>query len=632
MPRLLSLPRALSVPMLLALQAVPPAWAATGTEASSAPAEAVQRCLGTRERDPLAAMELAGQLLRRTDLDPLERIKALSCQGVAATLAGDMQQAMAAAEGLQDALEGDTGLAPGDQLRALSQLGRILHEAGQIQRAVQTYERLIATGSAIGGDEATRMQASTFHNIGLIHADFLDSDDVAIGYYRQAIALLHSIDEGAAIPLHSLGIALQRQGKADQALAALREAAAAIDGDTWRLLQLRIDSAIAALDPALDAPARLARLAGIRQQQARLPDPIHEGVTLARMAVAEIHAAGPEQALAHAGASLELTRQSRTPTDIYASLDALAEVHAALGNTRQVLDYTTRKHDMKLASLRGQRLEMLGAIQAGNQDVSTQLELERLRHREQIRQLEEQRETTLRTAAIVLLLFLVLGMAGFVLLQRRRQAQLRILSERDSLTGLANRHAATAALEAMAAQEHPGEARNVLFLIDIDHFKQINDSFGHDAGDRVLAGVATRLRAACRPQDLVSRWGGEEFLVACPGLSPQEAGAVAERLRSAMRHRLPLPEGDREVTASLGLAPAPFFDAPAGHPSRRWNHALRMADRALYAAKQRRDAWVGYWGGRLTATNLDQAGIDPAANPQVLQMGPAPAPAGQAHP
>src|SRR5690606_32974517 len=128
----------------------------------------------------------------------------------------------------------------------------------QIQRAVQTYERLIATGSAIGGDEATRMQASTFHNIGLIHADFLDSDDVAIGYYRQAIALLHSIDEGAAIPLHSLGIALQRQGKADQALAALREAAAAIDGDTWRLLQLRIDSAIAALDPALDAPARLA--------------------------------------------------------------------------------------------------------------------------------------------------------------------------------------------------------------------------------------------------------------------------------------------------------------------------------------------------------------------------------------
>src|SRR5690606_32974519 len=113
------------------------------------------------------------------------------------------------------------------------------------------------------------------------------------------------------------------------------------------------------------------RLAGIRQQQARLPDPIHEGVTLARMAVAEIHAAGPEQALAHAGASLELTRQSRTPTDIYASLDALAEVHAALGNTRQVLDYTTRKHDMKLASLRGQRLEMLGAIQAGNQDVST---------------------------------------------------------------------------------------------------------------------------------------------------------------------------------------------------------------------------------------------------------------------
>ena len=168
------------------------------------------------------------------------------------------------------------------------------------------------------------------------------------------------------------------------------------------------------------------------------------------------------------------------------------------------------------------------------------------------------------------------------------------------LTGLGNRRAAARKLDAMTIQRGPEGTRHVLFLIDVDHFKQINDGHGHHVGDEVLVALAAKLKAACRPTDLVARWGGEEFLVACTSLTREQAEQVATRLRRAMAHTLETAHATRLVTVSLGLAPIPFFDGgndPAAASC--WDYALRMADRALYAAKRHRDAWVGYWGAQL---------------------------------
>jgi len=357
--------------------------------------------------------------------------------------------------------------------------------------------------------------------------------------------------------------------------------------------------------------------------QAGVPDPVGEGLSLARMAMLQVQAGAAAQALELARRSLELTRPSGSPNDIYASLDALVAAHAALGNTRLALQQAEFKHSLKQQYLRRQRLEMLAGLQARNQDAASQRELERLRYEEQIRRLEEQEARTLRNATMLTLLVLLAASLVFALLQRRGRAQLQRLSEIDALTGLANRHAATAALNALATQRCQGQARHVLFLIDVDHFKQINDGHGHHTGDQVLAGVGARLRQACRAQDLVARWGGEEFLVACPDLERDQAAAMAARLHQAMGFTLDTAAGPRAVTASLGLAPIPFFDdAPEHHAARRWDYALRMADRALYAAKERRDAWVGYWGARLPE---DEAAAEavlecPEAAPQVVEV------------
>lgn len=255
---------------------------------------------------------------------------------------------------------------------------------------------------------------------------------------------------------------------------------------------------------------------------------------------------------------------------------------------------------MSLQGSLSRQTTALAELQAHSQALSTQRELERMRTESRIQTLENEKARLLSAAVIAVLILLLVAATGFGLLLRKRHRQLRRLSEVDVLTGLGNRRAAARKLDAMAVQRGPEDTRHVLFLIDVDHFKQINDSHGHHVGDEVLVALAARLKAACRPTDLVARWGGEEFLVACTSLTREQAEQVASRLRRAMAYTLETTHAARLVTVSLGLAPIPFFDSgDEPSPASCWDYALRMADRALYAAKCHRDAWVGYWGAQL---------------------------------
>ena len=255
---------------------------------------------------------------------------------------------------------------------------------------------------------------------------------------------------------------------------------------------------------------------------------------------------------------------------------------------------------MSLQGSLSRQTTALAELQAHSQALSSQRELERMRNESRIQALENEKARLLSAAVIAVLVLLLAAATGFGLLLRKRHRQLRRLSEVDVLTGLGNRRAAARRLDAMANQRGPEGTRHVLFLIDVDHFKQINDSHGHHVGDEVLTALAARLKAACRPTDLVARWGGEEFLVACTSLTREQAEQVAARLRRAMAYTLETTHAARLITVSLGLAPIPFFDGgDEPSPGNCWDYALRMADRALYAAKRHRDAWVGYWGAQL---------------------------------
>ena len=117
------------------------------------------------------------------------------------------------------------------------------------------------------------------------------------------------------------------------------------------------------------------------------------------------------------------------------------------------------------------------------------------------------------------------------------------LARSDALTGLGNRLAFDEVLEREAARSRRSGSPLSLVILDLDHFKQINDDHGHLAGDHVLMGVASGMRSAIRIPDSCFRWGGDEFALLLPETTRDEAEAVGERLRQAVRENTPLPGG-----------------------------------------------------------------------------------------
>jgi len=131
-------------------------------------------------------------------------------------------------------------------------------------------------------------------------------------------------------------------------------------------------------------------------------------------------------------------------------------------------------------------------------------------------------------------------------------------------------------------------------MIDIDHFKRINDEYGHKAGDAVLVEVTKRLRQVARESDFLVRWGGEEFLLVVRETSLSLAKVLAYRLCQQLKDQ-PFKTSDNNeisISCSIGFSPYPFY---SGQPEEfSWLECIDIADKALYTAKNSgRDAWVG---------------------------------------
>lgn len=134
-------------------------------------------------------------------------------------------------------------------------------------------------------------------------------------------------------------------------------------------------------------------------------------------------------------------------------------------------------------------------------------------------------------------------------------------------------------------KEATREAPFSLVMIDIDHFKKINDTHGHEVGDRVLVDIATLLQATIRQSDILGRWGGEEFLLILPNTSPEGALHVAEELRQAVQEYA-CPAYPHPISASFGVAHY--------RPQDTANSLIKRADIALYRAKHNGRNGVAY--------------------------------------
>jgi len=198
-------------------------------------------------------------------------------------------------------------------------------------------------------------------------------------------------------------------------------------------------------------------------------------------------------------------------------------------------------------------------------------------------------ETNLETAAVAVTAALSTLFAYlFAVRVRDDQRRLESMASLDALTGLPNRRSMERALAAAIAKHADDDTRYGLVMLDLDNFKEVNDTFGHAAGDAALADLATILKFEMRRNDMVFRFGGEEFVVLLEIKDSDELVAIAERLRLAVHKNLRGPGG--RITISLGAAVLGVEE--------NWQEWFSLADTALYAAKGKgRDNSVVYAAG-----------------------------------
>lgn len=158
----------------------------------------------------------------------------------------------------------------------------------------------------------------------------------------------------------------------------------------------------------------------------------------------------------------------------------------------------------------------------------------------------------------------------------RSESRLASAVRTDALTGLPNRRSIEEHLRSLVAAAVRRGRPSAVLVVDVDRFKQVNDTVGHLAGDDVLAACADRMSRALRAGDVLGRWGGEEFLVLLPDATPEQALVAAERLRRAVHH--PLVVGDCVLAPSVSIGVAAVVSDDV-------SHVLRAADAALYEAK-----------------------------------------------
>ncbi|MCB1998751.1 MAG: GGDEF domain-containing protein, partial [Rhodoferax sp.] len=533
-------------------------------------------CEHQSERDSAAARQRLDQA--RTLLPQVRQrglsARAYNCEGELENQAGQgavalrlFELAVAAAERAQDDAELAEALYRRGYLRGVR--GEFSGGLSDLDRAASLFERLglpeqrtttqnsIATlYNRMGDAEQARryyrmtLQAQqraglkrelvvTWHNLGRVNEQLADWP-AAEEAFRQTLALARELRyaRGEAYGLRGLAALANAKGDATQALA------------------------------QLDAAQALQR--GVADERLRGQILLQRGVALGRLArSAEARAALQE--------ALQIFEQAQSTRERASTHEAMAALHAAQGQWREAyaqLDAFKRLSDSLLQRQVDERFAAL-KLQV---DSSSEAQHLRLLQREQAAMTraltQEKAAGQLRNGVIAIGLIGALLLAALAWRLRRAGQAMRRLAHTDELTGLPNRRDVLARLEAWLARGTPC----ALLIIDLDHFKRINDTHGHPAGDAVLRAAAEVLRVEGAPPAAAGRLGGEEFALVLPAADGDQAAAVAERLRAAvqaldLQHVVP----GGPVTTSVGLT--------LSQPGDGLSDLLRRADRALYRAK-----------------------------------------------
>ena len=289
--------------------------------------------------------------------------------------------------------------------------------------------------------------------------------------------------------------------------------------------------------------------------------------------------------------SADILRPQEAQNYLLMVLAQLAHSYELIGRDREALAVLKEYRTVQETQMRLQRVAQLAELQEKFDSERRQREISRLQLENRVTASEaEHHRLWASFFGTLAVLLIVAGGAGGAIFRRVRRAnhelaaanaRLAFLAERDSLTGLFNRRAMHAWLETLppATPDKPLG----LALLDIDFFKSINDRFGHEVGDEVLVEVARRLGGLLREGDRLARWGGEEFLIALPGMAAHDMEAFVERVLTRVGgENFRVGDASLRVTVSVGFCPF-----PAGNSAvlGSWDSYFTLIDQAMYHAK-----------------------------------------------
>jgi len=429
---------------------------------------------------------------------------------------------------------------PDHALTALNAIAILYNRMGDYAQAIHIYERALKAQRAAG---MRREQAVTLHNLGRAHENLLEWDAAGQGFEESlAISRELSYARGEAYALRGLGAVANAKGDPTTALTTLERAS---------ILQRQTP------DARLHAQIQLAR-----------------GIALHQLRRLSASVDALQEALA-------VFQKADSLTELRATHAELAGVLADVGNWREAYDHLAKAKETAERQFRNQIDQRFTTLKVEFDTASKEKENALLVRENEANQKaleQERRARSLQATVILLIVVLAALLATLAIHQWRTTRRMRTLAMTDELTGVPNRRALLARLAPLV--EAPSGRIHAMLIIDIDHFKRINDQYGHPEGDEALKLVAARLRAEVVEPAFIGRLGGEEFAIVVPDSDAEAGRQLAERFReSVMTIDTQRWLADRRLTVSIGLTVSRL----AGDTS---SHMLQRADAALYEAKR----------------------------------------------
>lgn len=442
-------------------------------------------------------------------------------------------------------------------LRSLNQLNNVYASMKNEEKALRMIEEALVIAKNVG---ATKMQGTLYLNQGNIYSS-MGRMDAAVDAYQKALKI-----------------------GAESGLTGTHATALNNIGDTYLIRK--------------DYPRAevMARRALAKYQEAGEMD----GVATAQCNIgfALMGQGRIKEGAAQVQAALKFIHDSGARADEEAILEELARMYAQAGLYREA--YDTVRDQQKLAKelFNADRAKSVATLQEQFDSVQREKQIELLARENSLKDAEINNSRLQRIVSILGTVVTVMaGIFMFMLYRKVRKAnqklheankQLEFHSVRDPLTGLFNRRSFLELMKQRAPTAGSGRREDAntdgLMILDIDHFKHINDTLGHAGGDTVLVEIAKRLRSTVRDSDMVMRWGGEEFLVYSPKANAVHLKNLAHRVLKVIGETpIDVNGQSLQVTVSGGFLALPFSGLTEEECN--WEKAMQIADMALYLGK-----------------------------------------------